>query len=425
MAPTSQSSTGPGPPKKTRPSRFREELSESDTSSSGTDIDTPSESSDSEEKSDRGRENAKKTRARQRQSSSGPSRQSPRRRTSTRPDTDESSGDDSTLVDDSDDNGPQSSRSRSNRSKSKKTRYPPSPPLNEKLKIKKGFSREDFTKRLEQYERDNIDREPFLASCCGDCTGCWRSTWGWAGWRWMVRKAPHGLGLFMVFCGALCALTGPQLDWWAVEVHDYKFGGLGWCQGSRCQTGVFYTSVTVGSWPAITVPALLMCFGGLAIIQLLLLIFNILFLRHNLQSCCTDLEAQTKSRKSSRNRRAKSSVWFERTMTVCTLGNSVMAIILAAWASQNNAQGKIGYKLAIFLMMTPLIWFFLGMSYRSRWAYYSDKLMSSASRSQKKVAGSWDMAYRDPDEDEVVASRTKVGTDRQQVVKPARSRGRY
>lgn len=41
----------------------------------------------------------------------------------------------------------------------------------------------------------------------------------------------------------------------------------------------------------------------------------------------------------------KSLIWFERTMTFSGIAYSVVAVILAVWVSQTNAEGDVGYKL--------------------------------------------------------------------------------
>lgn len=60
-----------------------------------------------------------------------------------------------------------------------------------------------------------------------------------------------------------------------------------------------------------------------------------------------------------------------------------------------------------FLLVSPLVWFFLSMSYRSRWAY---AFITSAARRQKPGGKYEETYYEDPDEDEVIASRNGADT---------------
>lgn len=145
--------------------------------------------------------------------------------------------------------------------------------------------------------------------------------------------------------------------------------------GRSCQEGILYTDVTASSqWPAMTVPILLLCFGfrtyqkrlflcsffllkadihylslmfTVAIIQLTFLLFTFLFVRHIFLSCCSDPESQSQNVRSQKQnpRRVKSLIWFERIMTFCGIAYSVVAVILAIWVSQTNAEGDVGYKL--------------------------------------------------------------------------------
>lgn len=84
-----------------------------------------------------------------------------------------------------------------------------------------------------------------------------------------------------------------------------------------------------------------------AIIQLTFLLFTFLFVRHIFLSCCSDPESQSQNVRSQKQnpRRVKSLIWFERIMTFCGIAYSVVAVILAIWVSQTNAEGDVGYKL--------------------------------------------------------------------------------
>ncbi|AFR97048.1 hypothetical protein C343_05181 [Cryptococcus neoformans C23] len=292
----------------------------------------------------------------------------------------------------------------------------PSCPPSSKLRTKKRnkLTQEDYLSRSQKLHNSYIQRPPVWASCCGDCSRCWEGTWSWWGWKWLVRKLPFLLALAMLLCGAVCAATGPQTGIWALEAGGYKFGGLGWCdsQESNCQEGVLYTGATAdGQWPAMTVPILLLCFGFLAVTQLTFLLLTFLFIRHSSLSCYSDPESQSQKVKTRQQnpRRVKSLIWFERTMTFCGIAYSVVAAILAIWVSQTNAEGDVGYKLSTFLLVSPFVWFFLSISYRSRWAYNSNAFLSSASRRQKQGGKYEETSYEDPDKDEVIVSRNGTG----------------
>lgn len=62
-----------------------------------------------------------------------------------------------------------------------------------------------------------------------------------------------------------------------------------------------------------------------------------------------------------------------------------------------------------FLLVSPFVWFFLFISYRSRWAYNSNAFLSSASRRQKQGGKYEETSYEDPDKDEVIVSRNGTG----------------
>lgn len=74
-----------------------------------------------------------------------------------------------------------------------------------------------------------------------------------------------------------------------------------------------------------------------------------------------------------------------------------------------------------FLLVSPLVWFFLSMSYRSRWAYDSNACITSAARRQKRGGKYEETYYEDPDEDEVIVSRNGADT----VERPKRRIRKY
>lgn len=76
---------------------------------------------------------------------------------------------------------------------------------------------------------------------------------------------------------------------------------------------------------------------------------------------------------------------------------------------------------SIFLLVSPLVWFFLSMSYRSRWAYNSNAFISSDARRQKRGGKYEETHYEDPDEDEVIVSRNGADT----VERPKRRIRKY
>lgn len=122
-----------------------------------------------------------------------------------------------------------------NRSKSSSSRKPKnySPSSKSNTKKRSRLTQEDYLSRSQKLHNSYIQRPPVWASCCGDCSRCWKGTWSWWGWKWLVRKLPFLLALAMLLCGAVCAVTGPQTGIWALEAGGYKFGGLGWCDSQE------------------------------------------------------------------------------------------------------------------------------------------------------------------------------------------------
>ncbi|WVQ90994.1 hypothetical protein IAS59_004781 [Cryptococcus gattii] len=195
--------------------------------------------------------------------------------------------------------------------------------------------------------------------------------------------------------------TGPQTGVWALEAGGYKFGGLGWCdsQESKCQEGVLYSGATVGGqWPPITVPILLLCFGFCTYQKKS---FWLSFSRHFSFSlfCLFGTElclvVRTQSFKG------------KTTMTFSGIAYSAVAVILVIWIN--------------IPACLPLVWFFLSMSYRSRWAYDSNACITSAARRQKRGGKYEETYYEDPDEDEVIVSRNGADT----VERPKRRIRKY
>lgn len=86
---------------------------------------------------------------------------------------------------------------------------------------------------------------------------------------------------------------------------------------------------------------------AVALLQSTFLLFTFLFIRHGALSCCSDPEFQRQNVRGLQQdpRRVKSLIWFERTMTFSGIAYSVVAVILAVWVSQTNAEGDVGYKL--------------------------------------------------------------------------------
>ncbi|WVQ66955.1 uncharacterized protein L199_005146 [Kwoniella botswanensis] len=126
-------------------------------------------------------------------------------------------------------------------------------------------------------------------------TSFWRKVWGWWFLRWFLQKFPYLLALLTMIAGGLIALTGPWLEMWAVEVDGVRYGAWGGCKNGgkgQCSTQIFYDGPKVGTWSSKTISVVLLCFGIVALLQLLFLLYTFLFIRHDfVQSCCIDPES--------------------------------------------------------------------------------------------------------------------------------------
>ncbi|WVQ84634.1 hypothetical protein IAT38_006789 [Cryptococcus sp. DSM 104549] len=312
------------------------------------------------------------------------------------------------------------------RSPERKHTYPPSSQKSSETPEKKRgkiSTKKDWDERNQKLHDSYRSRPPVWAGACGDCTKCWKGFWGWWFWRWLVRKMPYLLALAMIVSAGVVTASGDMIGIWVVDVAGSKYGGTGYCEasGQACVTQLMYSGPSAGSWPAITLPALLLAFGLVGIIQLFLLIFCYLFVRHNFQSCCVDIESQRSNRKKIDARHTRALIWFERTMTLTGLAYFIIGVMFAEWVSEADGDGLIGYSLGIFLLISPFIWFGLRMSYRSSWAYYANAVSRSVSKSKEKVGDKWDDAYKSDEEGQLVM-RDKKGKN---VRKPQKSRAKY
>ncbi|WWC94915.1 hypothetical protein V866_001767 [Kwoniella sp. B9012] len=212
-------------------------------------------------------------------------------------------------------------------------------------------------------------------------TSFWRKVWGWWFFRWFLQKFPYLLALLTIIAGALIALTGPWLDMWAVEVERVRYGASGGCKDGgkgQCSTQIFYDGPKVGNWSSRTISVVLLCFGIVALLQLLFLLYTFLFIRHHfVQSCCTDPESLDDGSRSMRARQRRASKWFERTMDMSSIGYLTLSLVLAGWVSESGAEGETGWDLSICLAISPFLWLFFRVFYRSR-------LLSKASRKFKR-----------------------------------------
>ncbi|OCF77339.1 hypothetical protein I204_01327 [Kwoniella mangroviensis CBS 8886] len=209
----------------------------------------------------------------------------------------------------------------------------------------------------------------------------WRKVWRWWFFRWFLRKFPYLLALLTIVAGGLIALTGPWLDMWAVEVEGVKYGAWGGCKDGgkgQCSTQIFYDGPKFGNWSSKTISVVLLCFGIVALLQLLFLLYAFLFIRHHfVQSCCTDPESLDGGSRSIRARERRASKWFERTMDMSSIGYLTLSLVLAGCVSESGAEGETGWDLSICLAISPFLWLFFRVFYRSR-------ILSKASRRFKR-----------------------------------------
>ncbi|WWC91733.1 uncharacterized protein L201_006680 [Kwoniella dendrophila CBS 6074] len=202
----------------------------------------------------------------------------------------------------------------------------------------------------------------------------WKKFWNWWIWKLLLRNIPYILSLLMILFGTLIAFSGPITNIWVIELKAVKYGAWGGCQdGGKCSTEIFYDGPEIGNWSNKTLPLLLLCFGIVASIQLLFLIYTYIFIRHRFIShCCSDPESQSSSStyaKQRRKRGIRSIKWFERIMDLSSIGYLTLSLVLTAWISESNSDGLTGYNLAICLAISPFIWLFFRLFYRSKWLY--------------------------------------------------------
>nr|XP_031861729.1 uncharacterized protein CI109_002961 [Kwoniella shandongensis]KAA5528801.1 hypothetical protein CI109_002961 [Kwoniella shandongensis] len=289
-----------------------------------------------------------------------------------------------------------------------------------------------WKERQLELHKSYLKRPPIWSHCCPN--GCCNKgrmprfgRWWMTFWRWIVRKSPYLLALAMGLAG-LGIGAGAEVGVWTVQLDEKEWGGLGWCEvGSgggtgECATAVLYTGPAIGAWPSFSLPILFLIFGIFAIIHLLLLLYVYIFIRHSpFQTCCTppDLESQKSLSSKLRQRRLRSLVWFERIMTLSSVALALLSCVLVAWVSESEADGELGYKLAIFLLLSPLIWFILRSIYRSRWAYLSN------TKGRQRDGKGWD--HEDDDERQVSSYTSGKGgkSGGKKVVAPSRRRDGY
>ncbi|WWC64546.1 uncharacterized protein I303_107156 [Kwoniella dejecticola CBS 10117] len=173
----------------------------------------------------------------------------------------------------------------------------------------------------------------------------WRRVADWWVVRWAIAQIPYILAIVTVIAGGLVGLSGPFLDIWVVDYKQTKYGAWGACSDrqAECAIKLFYDGPEVGQWSDKALPAILLSF-------------------------LVDPESgRNNGSVGKRMKKERSIKWFERTMDLSSIMYLMLSLILAGWVSESNADGLSGYDLAIFLAISPFIWIFCRLFYRSKW----------------------------------------------------------
>ncbi|WRT70194.1 uncharacterized protein IL334_007188 [Kwoniella shivajii] len=230
-----------------------------------------------------------------------------------------------------------------------------------------------------------------IFNCFGKFIIYWKKFWSSKWWKWIIRNMPYSLSIIMIILGLIVSLSGPIINVFMVELDQVKYGSLGGCKVDEegktidqgCTTQILYDGPpSVGLWSTKTLSIILPCYGIVAILQLSFQMYTFIFIRHRfIKHCCSDPESLSPKNveRELKQRRLRSLRYFERSMDISGSAYLVLTLIFTAWVSQtgnNNADGKSGWDMAIFLAISPFLWLFSRLSYRSRWAYFADSFKS-------------------------------------------------